>query len=343
MPPSPTQPGVLSHSLPNDNLLDWSSVYSYDSSFGMDSPQDFPPGPSRPSHRQATKSSNRQSNIIDLGGVQTRESLSLSGTPDRSKNQPALYQVPSSTPVIRRIASYRHYLPSAAPKRGNVSAREMGTYLAIELDGLRPTKIVDLPNIIFPDSCLPFTVDETLLQQLGDVWDAQKKVLFPPVAYTEVAVQNWFNAIANNITSVTNIHLNPPRFWSAQFCNNVLPNNELQRKPDIVLIKNMLTPFDWRSVHGVAEVTSRSKLHADMMRTINNKTYLMFCTQHNRRFVPFLAVCSRRFTFLSPTVKGRPCRKSVIVNRENTTLSVSYASLLPSCLQKMRLLVLTRP
>ena len=161
----------------------------------MDSAQEFPPQSSQlqPTERTEPRVTNEATNqrpSNDLGGGQeelVRESFRCS-TPDHSKNQLPLYQVSSTTPVVRRIASYRHFLPSAAPARGRVSAREMGVYLAIELDRVKPIRIVDLPNIVFPNSSLPFPVDENLLQQLDTVWNSQKKVLNPPIAYTEQAI-----------------------------------------------------------------------------------------------------------------------------------------------------------
>ena len=147
-------------------------------------------------------------------------------------------------------------------------------------------------------------MDENLLQQLNTVWNSQKKVLNPPVAYTEQAIQDWFNAIAHNVASVMT-DFPPQRCWSAQFCNTVLPDHELTRKPDIILIDSLLAPLDWRSVHAVAEVTSRSYVHADMTRTINNKTYLMFSTQYNRRFVPFLGICAEKIFFYVTDREGQ--------------------------------------
>jgi hypothetical protein len=308
-PPFLPQHSFLSHPFPDNNLLEYSDIYSCDSSFGMVSAEDFAPG-GQPSHQQSTGPMNeaidQQSNDIDLPGGVRKELAGESvppSTPNRHRNPASLYQIPSSTPVVRRIASYRHHLPSAAPKRANVTAREMGAYLAIELDNLQPTKIAELPQIIFPDPSLPFAVNMDLLQKLSNVWDPQTKKLFPPVTYTEHAVQNWLNAIANNIQTVTGTTTS--RFWSAQYCDTVLPNSELRRKPDIVLINNVLTPLDWRGVHAVAEVTSRSKFHSEMKRTINNKTYLMFCTQHHRRFVPFLAICSHKISFLVTDREGQ--------------------------------------
>jgi len=282
MPSSFTEPSILSYSSPN-NLLSCSG-YSCESSFGMDSPRDFLPGPSH---------------LLSTDGQ-----LNLGSTPDPSNDPgPVLYQIPSSTPVIRRIASYRHHLPSAAPKRGNIGAREMGTYLAIELNKHKPTQIVDLPNVVFPDSCLPFPVNEELLRKLKGIWSPRKKMLVPPAAATESAIQEWFNTIAKRISSSNKTKVK--RFWSANFCNTVIPHSELQRKPDVILIKNALAPLDWRSVHAVTEVTSRTRVHADMMKTINNKTYLMFSTQHSRRFVPFLAVCGSKVFFFVTDREGQ--------------------------------------
>jgi len=264
MPPFLAPPGFLSYSLPNDNIFSCSnSVYAFDSSFGMDRTQDsFPQRSSQSSQLQPTEppkpAINQQSTGISLEEEPeelAREPFSSNHTCDHSKNQSATYQVPSNTPMVCQVASFRHFLPSAAPAWGRVSAWEMVAYLAIELNGVKPTKIVNLPNMIFPNSSLPFPVDESLLLQLKNVWDLENRVLNPPVAYTEEAIQNWFNAIGNNIAS---IHHSPPRYWSAKYCNTVLPDNELARKPDDILIE---TTISFLSIGGVYTQWPRS-LHA---------------------------------------------------------------------------------
>ena len=217
--------------------------------------------------------------------------VDMEGAVDTENSQHAsvaLYQYPSSTPIKRRIASYRHFLPLGSP---NVPAQQMGKYLAIELDKVAPIPISNLPSIIFPDSSLPFSIDERLLISLGKkVWNARKNVLVPPKGLLEVQVAEWLNAIAGAISRVTGNDTR--KSWSSQYANSVLGHPELNRKPDVILINERLDPISWRNVHAVAEVTTRSKLHSEMKRTINNKTYLMFSTQYGRRFVPFLAICN---------------------------------------------------
>lgn len=55
----------------------------------------------------------------------------------------------------------------------------------------------------------------------------------------------------------------------------------------------------------MVEVTSHSALHPNMKRMINNKTYLMFSTQHNHHFVPFLAICAHKIYFIVTNHKGQ--------------------------------------
>ena len=88
-------------------------------------------------------------------------------------------------------------------------------------------------------------------------------------------------------------------------CITVLPHKGLGHKPDVILIDNQLISLNWRSVHAVAEVTSHSALHPDMRRMINNKTYLMFSTQHNHCFVPFLAICAHKIYFIVTDCEGQ--------------------------------------
>ena len=163
-------------------------------------------------------------------------------------------------------------------------------YLAIELDKVAPIPISHLPSIIFPDSSLPFSIDELLMSLGKKVWNARKNVLVPPKGLLEVQVAEWLNAIAGAISRVTGNDTR--KSWSSQYANSVLGHPELNRKPDVILINERLDPISWRNVHAVAKVMTCSKLHSEMKRTINNKTYLMFSTQYGHRFVPFLAICN---------------------------------------------------
>jgi hypothetical protein len=295
--PHPNPAATLSYSWslssPNDNAPNF-SVDSYETSFDMD-------GPPFPLIQPISASSSNDGHQPELVEAYVESLQEI--TPDNLQPPSLpLYQYPSATPVKRRVASYRHILPIGSP---NVPAREMGDYLAIELDRIPPIRIVNLPSIIFPDSLLPFPINEALVTSLGNkIWSTRRKVLRPPSYLTEVAVQQWLNDIAGAISDIVKVP--PKNTWSAKYANTVLDHDELKRKPDIILIRNgLLTPINWRNIHVVTEVTSSDKMHATMKRTINNKTYLMFCTQHSRRFVPFLAVCADFIHFIVSDRQGQ--------------------------------------
>ena len=181
----------------------------------------------------------------------------------------------------------------------------MGNYLAIKLDKITPIPIVNLPSIVFPNSLLPFPVNEALIASLGyKIWSTCHKILKPPKRLTEVTVQEWLNNIGQVVSNVTGFKLK--KFWSSQYANTILSDSELKRKLDIILINTgLLESINWRTIHTVAEVTSCPKWHPTMKSMINNKMYLMFTTQHSCQFVPFLGVCAKTIHFIVSDRQGQ--------------------------------------
>ena len=147
----------------------------------------------------------------------------------------------------------------------------MGNYLAIELKKVKPIPILNLSSITFPNSSLPFAVNEPLLVSLRKkIWNSHANVLVPPKGLSEDRVEEWLNSIARAISCITGKDMR--KSWSSWFMNSVLGHPELNRKPDIILINNRLDPISWRNIHAVAEVTACNKLHSGMKRMIDNKT-----------------------------------------------------------------------
>ena len=271
------------------------SVYFYNSSFDMASiPSDgFLPVATNPIGQglkdfipHAPSSMNAAAGL--QGFCEELESIPLD--PNISDNAfdkpPSMYQYQSNTPTRRRLTTYRHYFSV----KQNIPSKAMATYLAIELNHLKPTPIVTLPNNIFPDSLLPFDVNVTLLDKLKGVWDAQRKHLRPPADYTESAVLKWLEDFGKLMSKATGCK--PVRRWSNQYMNTPVPNTNLVRKPDIVLLNSSagVQSEGWKHINAVVEVTCRD-MNKDLKAQINNKTYLMLSEQHNRRFVPFVAIC----------------------------------------------------
>jgi hypothetical protein len=125
----------------------------------------------------------------------------------------------------------------------------------------------------------------------------------PPIGLTEPLVKQWLNGIVKNIASSTGVK--PKRAWSADYATSVLAADDINCKPDVILVSTIIDTPGWKNVKAVVEVTSRSKMHTEMRRTINNKTYLIFSSQHTRRFVPFLAICNQKIYFIITDREGQ--------------------------------------
>jgi hypothetical protein len=142
-----------------------------------------------------------------------------------------------------------------------------------------------------------------LVRKLEGLWDPKKMQLAPPKAYTEV-VEEWLEMIGSKMSQATATRRSA-RQWSSAYKNSPVPDGELNRKPDIALIRRGDDINNWQYIHTIAEVTSRPELHTHLKAQIDNKIYLMLSDQHTRRFVPFLAICGHIAFFLVSDREGQ--------------------------------------
>jgi len=213
---------------------------------------------------------------------------------------PQICQHPSTIPMNRRVASLRHCFTALA--------LDMVNCFEIEL---APTFSLNLPSAIFPDSSLPFAIDEALLRSLQGIWDSGNKMLISPKGLTEPLVKDWLSSIANKLASVTGY--NPTRAWSVSF---VRSPEEVNWSPDVILTSNPIDPLSWAYVKAVVVVTSHSKLHTEMRRAISYQAYHIFSAQPSRRFVPFLAICSKTIYFVVTDREGQVVSEIHYLQRE---------------------------
>ena len=91
----------------------------------------------------------------------------------------------------------------------------------------------------------------------------------------------------------------PKRLWCHSHSSSSLDGSPIKRKPDLALWdRHSLTTQTWPKVRSLCEVT-RSELpkNKTIKETIYQKSYIMFLTQANRRFVPSLAFACDSFVF----------------------------------------------
>jgi len=298
---------TFSHSSNHSTLSD-DSIYSYSSSFDMPSTSGSRPPvpglrvPTGPGPVSEASASDIVIGLHDSCNDGILESAPLESAPFDSGNS-AIHQYVSNTPMARRITTFRQYLFPSVPKK-NISSKTMAMYLAIERNHVEPIQILTLPNVIFPDSLLPFVVDAALLGKLQDFWDPTQQTLKPPTTYTEASVKRWLNRIGRSMAKATGARRSK-RQWTTQFTNSPIPGSELDRKPDIALVQQDQDFETWKNIYAVTEVTSQSTWHSDLKWQINNKTYLMLSDQHHRRFVPFLAICAEKTYFVVTDREGQ--------------------------------------
>jgi hypothetical protein len=133
------------------------------------------------------------------------------------------------------------------------------------------------------------------------IWDRHRyQPLRFPTENTELAISNWLNEIGEALEHFTGCTLR--RVWSPRNCDKSPDGCNIKRKPDIILvdkgylgkISSVNAPSDWNFIQALCEVTSQAKTSTRIIDTINAKSFVLFATQHNRRFVVALSLTGNR-------------------------------------------------
>ena len=115
---------------------------------------------------------------------------------------------------------------------------------------------------------------------------------------------NWLNEIGEALANFTGCKLR--RVWSHRNCDKAPDGCNIKRKPDIILIdkdyhaklSSTNAPSNWNFIQALCEVTSQDKTSSHI---IDAKSFIMFATQHNRRFVVALSFTGSKGFWLTVT------------------------------------------
>ena len=198
-----------------------------------------------------------------------------------------------STPILQRISSGRFH-----DDERRMYAKELVPLLKQELAS-EVSQSSNLANVIFPTDQLPFPVDDGLLHHLADhnIWSIEgAHFIQKPESYNEVGLAKWLNILGRTIGLAAN--KKRVRMWSANTHNLPPIGSNTIRKPDIILLDrddfirgrddSNSSRIHWSSIRAFGEVTAQESFPTRMTDTVNEKSYLLFLTQDNRRFVPAL-------------------------------------------------------
>lgn len=213
-----------------------------------------------------------------------------------------------NTPFVKRIASVR--LPDDA---SGLKVPQMGKLWKLDLANDKEDKddtfLDNEFTLIMTAFKPPFPIDP-LLPNLK-TYDSTTGWKRLPKEWTEEATANFLNSVVLDLESASG-HV-AQRTWVWRYCTQILPGSPIKRKPDIVLLDvNHEAPVSWRNVRAITEVT-RSKVEIDrMVDTVNDKSFIMFTTQFNRRFVPIISIFDGRFRLTVTDRQGQ--LRSILYN-----------------------------
>ena len=219
------------------------------------------------------------------------------------------------TPFIRRIAGIR--LPHDQSPKDLVALEEL---VAVDIHKTMPgddtyiDDVTDLIQTVFPDSELPISPSNDLLNQLTlynnelGMWEFSD---FDKENY-ENNLATFLNKICDNIEEI-NPGKKALRKWDSNFCNTPLEGSPISRKPDIALLdvasKCRVT---WTSVRAIVETTSQKKETRKISNTVTDKSYIILMTQPNRIFVPILSIWGKFNFHLTVTDRQGQLRSQVV-------------------------------
>ena len=193
---------------------------------------------------------------------------------------------------------------------------ELNVGLRQELNGhIINTDTNFITSYLFPLSRSPFPINDDFLTKISSsyvtsegekrppVWNChlyQPRGIPGPLEYTEIAISKWLNEIGEAMEHFTGRDLR--RVWSHRNCDKPPDGCNIKRKPDIILVnKSYLSKLsspsvhsDWIFIQALCEVTSQNKTSSRILDTINAKSFVMFATQHNRRFVIALSLTGNK-------------------------------------------------
>jgi hypothetical protein len=144
--------------------------------------------------------------------------------------------------------------------------------------------MVDLTSSVFPDSALPFKVDDAFIDKCREHL-TDKRYNW---GTTENALATFLNTICAAIAAASGKPI--LRVWSASYCDTILKGSPIRRKPEVALLDHDFKGIPtWQDVRAVAEATDSKFEHSRIIRTVTDKAYIMLNTQPNRVFVPIIS------------------------------------------------------
>jgi hypothetical protein len=183
---------------------------------------------------------------------------------------------------------------------------EINQLLFRDLKG-RATQVSDaFVETLFPDTAFGFPINNLFIRNFRGSLISTNDCIDICHFQNESSTSNFLNTmistIATFLASTKKSSLRPLRYFSSRFSSIPLGGHPVKRKPDITLFRlidgctRMETDgMRWQDVQGMIEHTREKKTPKRMVETVAVKSYMTFCTQLERDFIPFICIIGEGF------------------------------------------------
>ena len=155
---------------------------------------------------------------------------------------------------------------------------------------------------LFPDETFGFPINDQFVKNFcGSIISTSK--LFDSANFkNEVATATFLNRMITTVgkflSSTKKTSLEPLRHFTSVHSTSPLPGARL--KPDIVVVPLAdgcirKEGLSWKDVHALVEHTQEKRPPDRMSKTVRCKTYITFCHQPERDFIPFVCITKDGF------------------------------------------------
>lgn len=159
---------------------------------------------------------------------------------------------------------------------------------------------------LFPDTAFGFPINNLFLRNFrGSLISTNDRIEihhFQNESSTSNFLNTMVSTIATFLASTKKSSLKPLRYFSSRFSSIPLDGHPVKRKPDITLFRliNGCTRMEtdgmrWEDVQGMIEHTREKKTPKRMVETVAVKSYMTFCMQLERDFIPFVCIIGEGF------------------------------------------------
>lgn len=155
---------------------------------------------------------------------------------------------------------------------------------------------------LFPDEAFGFPINDQFVKNFCGSFISTGKLIDPDNFKTETESSIFLNrmvsTIAHFLHSTGKTSLVPLRYFTDACANIPIPGGPTKVKPDVIALR-LIDGYiregsvQWKDVKSIIELTQEKTPPTRMAKTVSAKSYMTFCNQPDRDFVPFFCITGK--------------------------------------------------